>query len=280
MDSRRWTAAIAVVALAVCALTLAYLGSSRALAEQRATAAQRTLRLTISHRSEVIALLREEPLDRLAIDPAMSQLADDLSGLEDYRLRIDRALAVLGRDRAALARSRRDLQMPKALGFYRQSGLERESHRVAMALRGLDCARSALTIKRRQSVLVETILDGDGTLANMSPDIGRADWEGALDLHARAQLDLEVAGNLAAAGDVPPAVRDFVARLELSLEHVQALVQAAAARNLPAVDRLAGVVEADGQALSSFDPAPAEAWNAARLEPLIATYQAGLLAVG
>src|ERR671931_1049407 len=280
MDSRRWTAAIALVALAVCALTLAYLGSSRAHAEQRAAAAQRTLRVTVNHRSEVIALLREEPLDRLAIDPAMSQPADERSGLEDYRLRIDHALVVLDRDRAALARSRRDLQMPKALGFYRKPGLEGESRRVTRALRGLDCARSALTIKRRQSVLVETILDGDGTLVQMSPDIERADWEGALDLHARAQLDLQVAGSLASAPDVPPAVRDFVARLELSLEHVQALVQAAASRNLPAVDRLTGVVEEDGEALYSFDPGPAQAWNAERLQPLITAYQAGLAAAG
>src|ERR671931_305428 len=221
MDSRRWTAAIALVALAVCALTLAYLGSSRAHAEQRAAAAQRTLRVTVNHRSEVIALLREEPLDRLAIDPVMSQPADERSGLEDYRLRIDHAL-----------------------------------------------------------VLVETILDGDGTLVQMSPDIERADWEGALDLHARAQLDLQVAGNLASAPDVPPAVRDFVARLELSLEHVQALVQAAASRNLPAVDRLTGVVEEDGEALYSFDPGPAQAWNAERLQPLITAYQAGLAAAG
>jgi hypothetical protein len=114
----------------------------------------------------------------------------------------------------------------------------------------------------------------------MTPDIERADWDGALDLYGRAQVDVRAADALAATAEVPPPVRDFVANLELSLEHVNALVQAAASRNLPAVDRLTGVVEEDGQALAGFDPGPAEAWNAVRLEPLIAAYQTALRSAG
>jgi hypothetical protein len=264
-SNRRW---LIIGAIAVIFLVLiGYVVGGAAAAGGEIGRADSALKTAVSHNNTMAALSSKDPFR----DVNFTDVGAAKSAVAQFKQQVSAWQADVSSDRKSLLQVRADLG-GSFLTLPEQSTIDNRRHRVDAALSALKTAQKAFDLSKKQMAFLEPFLDSIAGFEAVAK-AGQAN-----DLNAMASQLTATAASLQKAVDLaqPPAMpSEFtptLKALQQLVKDMQALVSAAKAQDLTAVQKYAAAVEADGKALETIDQSALDKAEKALFKPLSDAY--------
>lgn len=263
--SRRW---VVIGAIAVAFLLLiGYVVGGAAATSGPVTRANGALKTTISHNNSMAELFDKDPFKDIDFKSGNPDIPAARTALTTVRGNLATWQAMVTSDRRSLLQVRGDLN-GSFLTLPEQSTINSRRHRVDAALKALGTAQQALDLVNKQIAFLDPLFD---VIAGFDAVVKAAD---AKDLPGmQAQLTTTAASvaktvNLAQGAALPPQLTSGLATMQKMVTDMQALVGAAQAGDVAAVNKYVAAVEADAKALEAIDQNAIEKAEKALFKPL------------
>ena len=263
--ARRWLiiGGIAVIFL----ILIGYVVGGAAAAGGEVGRADSALKTAVSHNNTMAELSGKDPFK----DVNFTDVGAAKSAVAQFKQQVSAWQADVSSDRKSLVRVRADLG-GSFLTLPEQSTIENRRYRVDAALSALNTAQKAFDLSRKQMAFLEPFLDSIAGFEAVAK-AGQAN-----DLNAMASQLTATAASLQKAADLaqPPAMpSEFtptLKALQQLVKDMQALVSAAKAHDLTAVQKYSAAVQADGKALETIDQSALDKAEKALFQPLSDAY--------
>ena len=225
------------------------------------------MKTAVSHNNTMAELSGKDPFK----DVNFTDVGAAKSAVAQFKQQVSAWQADVSSDRKSLVRVRADLG-GSFLTLPEQSTIENRRYRVDAALSALNTAQKAFDLSRKQMAFLEPFLDSIAGFEAVAK-AGQAN-----DLNAMASQLTATAASLQKAADLaqPPAMpSEFtptLKALQQLVKDMQALVSAAKAHDLTAVQKYSAAVQADGKALETIDQSALDKAEKALFQPLSDAY--------
>lgn len=270
--------ALAVIAAGV----LVYLVGSAAVASNRTRTD--SIALLDSVRNEAngaqTALKTVPQFDTTSTNPDIGkakQTADQYdSQLGGYRTTVQADEVKLRTDRDRLMN-----QAAGVLALPFRASLDHERLRAESMLSALQAEDTALQIEQDQMKALSAIFDAEIDFGVLVVDhLDKQDISGSLALFPALDAKLKVAAQASAGQNMPPQVQKLVTSLQTLSTDLNAFLQAAQKRDQRSLASLQPKLEADANALSTFDTQGLDSYEQTLLQPYLDRFDSGVRAAG
>src|SRR2546427_4595396 len=264
-STRRWLIIGGIGAIFL--LLIGYVVGGAAAAGGEVGRADSALKTAVSHNNTMAELSGKDPFK----DVNFTDVGAAKSAVAQFKQQVSAWQADVSSDRKSLLRVRADLG-GSFLTLPEQSTIDNRRYRVDAALSALNTAQKAFDLSRKQMAFLEPFLDSIAGFEAVAK-AGQAN-----DLNAMASQLSATAASLQKAADLaqPPAMpSEFtptLKALQQLVKDMQALVSAAKAHDLTAVQKYSAAVQADGKALETIDQSALDKAEKALFQPLSDAY--------
>jgi hypothetical protein len=262
----RWliVAAIGLVFLVI----IGYVLGGAAAASGPMGRAEGALRTTFDHQQQVVASLSEDPFKNIDFKSTTPDIATAKTALAGYEQRLTSAAALVAADRAALERSRPELQA-SLLTLPEQAATGRDRRRVDAALAGLASAKKGLDILEKESAFAGPFLDA---LAGFVALGNATDVAGVQAQLPNTGASLQKAIDLAKPPAIPAELGPMLTAMQRAVTDLQTLVAAAQANDQAAFNAASAALDTDVKAVTGFDQTALDKADKLRFQPMIDSY--------
>jgi len=274
-------AAVGALAVVVAGV-LVYLVGTTAIASGRARSDSIALLESVrTHANKAqVELKAVPPFDVSSTNPDFAQgkhTADQYAS----QLATDRTTVLADEVSLRADRDRLSKQATGILALPFRPSLDHERMRAESLLSALQAEDAGLQIVENQMKTVSAIFDAAGDFSVILTDhVEKQDFAGALALFPGLDAKLKAAAQAAGDPSTPPQIRKLVTGLQTLSTDLNAFLRAAQREDAATVLALVPKVEADSNALGSFDSQGMSSYEQTLLQPYLDRFDSGVRGAG
>jgi hypothetical protein len=268
-SSRRW---VVVGALAVVlVLVIGYVLGGAAAASGPVSRADSALHTTIDHNNTVAGMFTNDPFKNIDFSSNNPDFAGAKTALATVSKKIATWQEMVAGDRAALQRVRGDLN-DSVLTLPEKATIDSHRRRVDAALSAMATAQKGIDILGKQVAFLDPLMDAFIAFEAVSKAADAHDLGAMQSQLTTTAASLQKAITLSQGASLPSQLTSGLNTLQKMITDMQALVKAAQAGDVGAVNADVALVDADAKALDNIDQSGIEQAESALIQPLSDAY--------